>query len=207
MIKLDYKNKKRESEILRKAQKSNLINIEGASKNKLILGENLGVLKTLMSDFDLKGKINLIYIDPPFSTKNCFTIGKDRVSTISNSRADDIAYEDNIVGDEFLEFLRERLIFLRELMSEKSSIYLHIDYKIGRRYTTVPLHAPGETMNGATGGEWCGIKPPKGRHWRSEPKVLDRLEKEGLIEWSANGVPRKKIFADEANGKRYLRPY
>jgi len=74
--------------------------------------------------------------------------------------------------------------------------------KDGRRYTTIPLHAPGETANGRTGQEWRGIKPPKGRHWRSEPSVLDKLDKEGLIEWSANGVPRRKIYADEKDGKK-----
>lgn len=72
----------------------------------------------------------------------------------------------------------------------------------GRLYTTIPLHAPGETINGATNKEWRGLKPPKGRHWRSEPKVLEQLESEGLIEWSANGVPRKKIYADERDGKK-----
>ena len=46
------------------------------------------------------------------------------------------------------------------------------------------------------------MKPPKGRHWRSEPKVLEELEKGDLIEWSNNGVPRKKIYADERNGKK-----
>ena len=72
----------------------------------------------------------------------------------------------------------------------------------GRRYTTIPLHAPGETTKGDTGKEWRGMKPPKGRHWRSSPDVLEELEKQGLVEWSANGVPRKKIFADESAGKR-----
>ena len=74
--------------------------------------------------------------------------------------------------------------------------------KDGRKYTTIPLHAPGETVNGATNHEWRGMKPPKGRHWRSEPKVLEQLEKEDLIEWSSNGVPRKKIYVDERNGKK-----
>ena len=74
--------------------------------------------------------------------------------------------------------------------------------KDGRKYTTISLHASGETVNGATNQEWRGIKPPKGRHWRSEPKVLEQLEKEDLIEWSSNGVPRKKIFVDERNGKK-----
>ncbi len=46
------------------------------------------------------------------------------------------------------------------------------------------------------------MKPPKGRHWRSEPAVLEELDRQGLIEWSVNGVPRKKIFLDENNGKK-----
>ena len=74
--------------------------------------------------------------------------------------------------------------------------------KDGRKYTTIPLHAPGETTNGNTGKEWKGIKPPKGRHWRSDPITLEELDKQGLIEWSANGVPRKKIFFDEKEGKK-----
>jgi len=72
----------------------------------------------------------------------------------------------------------------------------------GRAYTTIPLHAPGETKNGATSGYFKGILPPKGRHWRSDPKVLEELDAQGLIEWSDNGVPRKKIYADEKDGKK-----
>jgi len=46
------------------------------------------------------------------------------------------------------------------------------------------------------------MKPPEGRHWRSEPAVLEELDKRGLVEWSTNGVPRKKIFLDEKDGKK-----
>ncbi len=46
------------------------------------------------------------------------------------------------------------------------------------------------------------MRPPKGRHWRSSPEVLEELDKQGLIEWSATGVSRKKIFADEKVGKK-----
>ena len=74
--------------------------------------------------------------------------------------------------------------------------------KDGRRYTTVPLHAPGETTNGKTGQIWKGLKPPQGRHWRTDPALLDQLDQQGLIEWSATGVPRKKIFADQRENKK-----
>lgn len=74
----------------------------------------------------------------------------------------------------------------------------------GRRYTTTPLHAPGETKHGATGGQWNGRTPPPGRHWRVSPRELTHLDEQQLIEWSSSGNPRKKIFADDilARGKR-----
>jgi len=70
--------------------------------------------------------------------------------------------------------------------------------KQGRRYTTTPLHAPGETKNGATGASWKGMRPPTGRHWRISPAELTELDQRGLIEWSSTGNPRKIIFADDA---------
>jgi adenine-specific DNA-methyltransferase len=254
----------------------NDFNIE--NNNLLIKGNNLYVLQTLRKQFGFENKIDLIYIDPPFSTNTTFTIGNDRVSTISFSKNDDIAYSDNLSGYEYLEFIRERLILARELLSDTGSIYFHIDYKIGhyvkiimdevfgienfrnditrikcnpknfdrkaygnikdmvlfysknktpiwndprelfteddisklfkkidkngRAYTTIPLHAPGETANGATCQEFKGLKPPKGRHWRCDPRELEELDSQGLIEWSSNGNPRKIIYADEQLGKK-----
>ncbi|MDP2173919.1 MAG: site-specific DNA-methyltransferase [Candidatus Cloacimonadaceae bacterium] len=72
----------------------------------------------------------------------------------------------------------------------------------GRRYTTVPIHAPGETLNGNSNKQFKGLKPPQGRHWRTDVDTLDKWDREGLIEWSSNGNPRKKIFAEEQEGKR-----
>lgn len=68
-------------------------------------------------------------------------------------------------------------------------------------YTTHPLHAPGESK-GDTGQEWRGLFPPPGRHWRYSRAELDRLQAEGLIEWSATGNPRKKVFAKDHPGKK-----
>ena len=71
--------------------------------------------------------------------------------------------------------------------------------KQGRRYTTVPIHAPGESANPQP---FKGIMPPKGRHWRTEVSMLEELDRNGLIEWSANGNPRKINYANEQDGKR-----
>ena len=73
----------------------------------------------------------------------------------------------------------------------------------GRRYTTVPLHAPGETSaSSPTGKPWRGMNPPQGRHWRTDPGEFDRLDSIGRIEWSATGNPRIKKYADEHQGKK-----
>ena len=71
----------------------------------------------------------------------------------------------------------------------------------GRRYATTPLHAPGVTRHGPTGGLWRGMPPPPGRHWRYPPEKLDELDAAGLIAWSSTGNPRKIIYADESAGK------
>ena len=93
---------------------------------------------------------------------------------------------------------------IRECLSEEEieKRFTKID-KDGRRYTTIPLHAPGETgINSPTGQPWRGMNPPKGRHWRTDPKEFDRLDSLGLIEWSSTGNPRIKKYADEHQGKK-----
>lgn len=79
----------------------------------------------------MKESIDLVSIDPPFATNCDFTIHAGMASTISNSKKGNIAYTDRILGNEFLEFLKDRLILIEELLSNQGSIYLHTDYKIG----------------------------------------------------------------------------
>jgi len=46
------------------------------------------------------------------------------------------------------------------------------------------------------------MTPPKGRHWRTDVETLEQWDREGLIQWSSTGNPRKIIYADEREGKR-----
>ena len=48
--------------------------------------------------FDFGNKIDLVYIDPPFSTNTTFKIGPERTSTVSHSETDDVAYTDTLTG-------------------------------------------------------------------------------------------------------------
>lgn len=243
-------------------------------KNLLIYGDNYDALASLSQDKKIKGKVKLIYIDPPYGTQQDFTFFGERFSTISRMNGGKVAYNDHLTGEEYLKFLSGRLILMHQLLADDGSIYLHIDSKMGhyvkvlmdkifgeknfinditrikcnpknfkrngfgnvkdmvlfysktksyvwndprqkinpseskhrfrlvdskgRRYTTTPLHAPGETTNGATGKKWKGMLPPAGRHWRYAPTVLDELDRNGLIEWSSTGNPRKRMYADDA---------
>ncbi len=98
--------------------------------NKLIFGDNLMVLKNLYEDPKIKGKVKLIYIDPPFATKQDFMNKEEK------------AYQDKIVGSKFLEFLRKRIVFLKELFADDGSFYIHLDWKKAH-YVKVLLDEPG----------------------------------------------------------------
>jgi adenine-specific DNA-methyltransferase len=242
-------------------------------QNRLIHSENLAALRCLCDDAEIAGKVTLVYLDPPFATDQRFRAGASRTSTVSSSQSDRIAYEDRLTSAGYIEFLRQRLLLVRELMGDDGSLYVHIGPQMahyvkvmldeifgaenflsdiarvkcnpknfrrraygnikdtllfytktgrhvwnesreamgkkdiarlfprvdeqGRRYATTPLHAPGETQEGPTGGAWKGLRPPRGRHWRYDPAELTRLDQQGAIEWSSTGNPRKKIYADQ----------
>jgi len=88
--------------------------------NKLIFGDNLQVLKTLKGDPEVKGKVRLIYIDPPFGTGDIY-----------DARGEAPAYSAKLQGAKFIEFLRKRLVFLREILANGGSIYVRTDYHFG----------------------------------------------------------------------------
>ena len=94
--------------------------------NMLIFGDNLQVMKTLLEvkkdgklcNADGTPGVRLIYIDPPFATKQEFRGTQDQK-----------AYQDKIAGAQFVEFLRKRLVLLKELLSDDGAIYVHLDTK------------------------------------------------------------------------------
>ncbi|MGY0426921.1 MAG: hypothetical protein ACWIPI_08870, partial [Polaribacter sp.] len=66
--------------------------------NLLINGDNIEGLNYLLNECNLKGKVDLVYIDPPFATGINFTITNGRASTISNSKDGEVAYSDKLTG-------------------------------------------------------------------------------------------------------------
>ncbi len=269
-VTLSYAGKKSVDEILC-GLKAEVFKVWGAAddavkmENRLYWGDNLSILRGMLNDERIHGKVKLVYIDPPYATNSVF-----------QSREQKDAYADLLQGSHFVEFLRERLLVIRELLAPDGSIYVHlddnmafeikmimdevfgkehfqnwitrkkcstknttrkrfgniadyilfytksdeyiwnrpfdpwneeriaeeypyVDEKTGRRYKRVPVHAPG-TRNGATGGPWRGMMPPKGKHWQYTPATLDELDANGEIYWSKNGNPRRKVFFDSGKG-------
>lgn len=97
--------------------------------NKIFWGDNLQVMSHLLKNY--RGQIDLIYIDPPFDSKADYkkTIElRGKKTQNDNNSFEEKQYTDIWTNDEYLQFLYERLILLRELLSDKGSIYLHCDY-------------------------------------------------------------------------------
>lgn len=97
--------------------------------NKIFWGDNLQVMSHLLKEY--RGKIDLIYIDPPFDSKADYKKkinlkGKD--ITNDNNSFEEKQYTDIWSNDDYLQFMYERLILLRELLSDKGSIYVHCDW-------------------------------------------------------------------------------
>ena len=105
-------------------------------RNKLIWGDNKLVMASLLEKF--AGKINLIYIDPPFATGADFKfkiqVGEEAEEiTKEHSIIEEKAYRDTWGKglDSYLQMMYERLVLMKELLAENGSIYVHLDWHVG----------------------------------------------------------------------------
>jgi hypothetical protein len=94
--------------------------------NMLVFGDNIQVMKSLLAmkkagrlcNADGTPGIRLVYIDPPFATKEEFRGSQDQK-----------AYQDKISGSMFVEFMRQRLVMIQDLLSDDGSLYVHMDWR------------------------------------------------------------------------------
>lgn len=152
--------------------------------NMLIEGDNLGVLRTLL---EMKGRgelvcgdgtagARLVYIDPPFSTNLTFrTKGSHR------------AFDDKVTGAEFVEFLRKRLILIRELLTADGSVFVHLDWKMVHYVKVIldEVFGPENFLNDIVwsyGGR--GAKAVSGQFSRNHDNIL----------WYARGDGKAHVF-------------
>lgn len=97
-------------------------------RNKVFWGDNLQVMSHLLKEY--RGKVDLVYIDPPFDSKADY---KKMISlkgkSVNNDHSmfEEIQYGDMWNNDDYLQFMYERLVLIRELLSENGSLYVHCD--------------------------------------------------------------------------------
>lgn len=247
-------------------------------RNRLIWGDNRYVLPSLAEE--LAGQVDLIYIDPPFDSRQDYkvriTIGDasaDQQLTKLQSMVEEKAYRDTWgAGTEsYLQMLYSRLLLLRDLLSDRGSIFLHLAPNVshygrmlmeevfgeanfraeiiwkrtsahsdssalgsvhdcilyfsksdspiwheayvpyeqgyvdayyrytdddGRRFMSGDASAAGLRGGGYT-YEWKGVT----REWRLPQDSMARLDGEGRIFYTRNGIPRLKRYLDEAKGQ------
>jgi adenine-specific DNA-methyltransferase len=140
----------------------------GEWKNLIVQGDNLQFLKTCYRNVDplikdkVKGKVKLICIDLPFATKSDFG-GKDGKRS----------YADKVDTAEFIEALRERLIYQRELLDDDGSIYVHLDQKMSH-YVKIVMDDICGKENFRNEIVWCYTAPshPAGNFPRKHDVIL-----------------------------------
>lgn len=99
--------------------------------NKIFWGDNLQVMSHMLREY--RGKIDLIYIDPPFDSKadyKKYIELKGKKIEGDKTGFEEKQYSDIWTNDEYLQFMYERLTIMRELLSERGSIYVHCDYRV-----------------------------------------------------------------------------
>ena len=125
-------------------------------KNRLVYGDNLLVMQALLAGDpasglpSMRGKIDLIYIDPPYDSKADYRTKIELPGASIDSKPtvlEQFAYADtwsaNIDGEDvkgtaaYLKYMYPRLVLMRELLSERGSIYVHIDWHIGHYVKTI----------------------------------------------------------------------
>ena len=172
-------------------------------KNKLIWGDNKIVMESLLrgdksSDIpSMAGKINLIYIDPPFFTGSDFAVrakvGQEEVEkepSIIEQRAYIDTWSQGIAS--YLKYMYERLVLMRELLADNGSIYVHLDWHVGH-YVKVLMDEIFGAENFRNEIIWCYEKPrPAEKQFKRNHDIILFYTK-NPEKWTFNiqYVPRK----------------
>lgn len=173
---------------------------ENAWLNRLYYGDNLGILRALLDDKAVCGQVRLVYIDPPFGTGARF-----------KSRTLEEAYDDELTGSRYLEFIRERLILLRELMAHDGSIYVHLDNTMAFAVKVLmdEIFGPRNFRNWIT-REKCNRKNYTRKSYGNiSDYILFYTKSQKYIwhrpveEWTLEAIQREYPYVEEETGRRY----
>jgi adenine-specific DNA-methyltransferase len=184
------------------------------SRNRLIWGDNKLVMASLLKEF--KGKIDLIYIDPPFDVGADFTMDVaigDARETIDKDQStlEMVAYRDmwGRGTDSYLHMMFERLSIMKELLSDQGSIYVHLGTKVAAHVKVLCQ----ELFAGQTSGEifWQRTSSHGDSHWWGvvNDTILFFTKSESYIwngarrPFSGEYIESHYNFTEEATGRHF----
>ena len=200
-VSLTYEGKKSKQEILSISPADIQSLWKGSpADNRLYYGDNLHILASLLNDNSVCGKVRLIYIDPPFATKSVF-----------QSRTQIDAYTDLLEGSHYIEFIRERLILLRELLADDGSIYVHLDENMAF-YVKVVMD---EVFGKGNFRNWITRKKCNPKNYTRKTygdisdyilfytKSKDYVWNRAVEAWTEEKILKEYTYIEEGTGRKY----
>lgn len=177
--------------------------------NKIFWGDNIQVMSHMLKEY--RGKVDLIYIDPPFDSKADY---KKKIKLKGKSAANDSsAFEEKQYGDiwssdEYLQFMYERLILLRELLASDGSIYLHCDWHRAAQLRMLldEVFGPSNFRNEIV-WSYFGFKRATSKKFPQKHDLIYSYTKSAEYTWHVQYKPHSddyiKRFKKDENGRLY----
>lgn len=177
--------------------------IDRSKMNRLIWGDNLLVMQALLAQ-GYEGKIDLIYIDPPFDSKSDYShqvqIGDAEV-TKEPSILEQLAYRDTWEAgtDSYLDMLYPRIQLAKRLLSDQGSLYVHIGPRIGPYVRVLCDEAFGKSTTSAE-ITWRRVTAHgDSQHWGDVHDFLLFFAKSSDFIWN----PQYRPYTEEYIESRY----
>ena len=179
-------------------------------RNRLIWGDKKYVLPSLLPEF--AGRVNLIYIDPPFATGADFSFAttipdSDESFTKEPSMIEQKAYRDTWGRglDGYMQWFYEMIVVLRELLTEDGSIYVHCDWRVNSHLRLIMDELFGPTM---FRNEISWVKNSLGAKGKAKqyPKNQDIIlfyTKSDIYTFNKQ-MKKQEVIIEFANGKEKL---
>lgn len=179
--------------------------------NKIFWGDNLQVMGHMLDKY--RGKVDLIYIDPPFDSKANYK-RKINLKNIGTAISDSNSFEEKQYGDiwtndEYLQFMYERLLIMKELLNETGSIYLHCDWHRSAYLRLILDEVFGsENFRNEIVWSYFGFKRATSKKFPQKHDVIYSYTKNSeSYTWNVQYKPHseeyKKRFKKDENGRLY----
>lgn len=191
----------------------------GSWMNRLVYGDNLLTMQALLAGDpqtglpSLRGKVDLIYIDPPFDSKADYrtpiTLPNTSFSqkpTVIEQFAYADTWEEGTIS--YLKMIYPRLVLMKELLSERGSIYVHIDWHIGAYMKIILDDIFGKDMfRNELVWTYFGFKRSTTKKFPQKHDVIYSYTKNNEYVWNTQYKPHSaeyiKRFKKDKNGRLY----